>query len=127
MADWRDPFERARADMVDRQLRRRGIADRHVLEAMGAGPREAFGPTVSSELAYADGALPLSNGQSISQPYIVARMTELLDPVPGMRVLEIGTGSGYQAAVLAQIGCEVSSIERVPQLAESAAALLDSL
>jgi protein-L-isoaspartate(D-aspartate) O-methyltransferase len=127
MAERRDPFERARIDMVDRQLRGRGISDSHVLEAMATVPREAFVPRVSSELAYADGALPLPSGQSISQPYMVARMTELLEPVPGMRVLEIGTGSGYQAAVLAQIGCQVTSVERVAELARTAEATLEEL
>jgi protein-L-isoaspartate(D-aspartate) O-methyltransferase len=122
-----DATEVARADMVERQLRARGIRDPHALEAMASVPREVFVSAELQHLAYADGALPLPSGQSISQPYMVARMTELLEPVPGMRVLEIGTGSGYQAAVLAQIGCRITSIERMPGLAEAARKRLDDL
>ena len=91
-----------RARMVERQLRQRGIADERVLAAMSAVPREAFVAPGQERLAYADEALPIAAGQTISQPYIVARMTELLGVGPGDRVLEIGTGSGYQAAVLAR-------------------------
>jgi protein-L-isoaspartate(D-aspartate) O-methyltransferase len=111
---------RERADMVVRQLVSRGIRDERVLAAMGAMPRELFLPPDLENDAYADGALPIASGQSISQPYIVALMTELLMPHPGMRVLEIGTGSGYQAALLASVGCDVLTIERHPDLAESA-------
>ena len=114
-----DAFARARADMVERQLRARGIRDERVLAAMGTVPREAFVPG-APRYAYEDGALPLPAGQTISQPYVVARMTELLEPWPGLRVLEIGTGSGYQAAILAELGCRVTSIERVAELADSA-------
>jgi len=106
-----------RARMVERQLRQRGIADERVLAAMSAVPREAFVAPGQGPLAYADEALPIAAGQTISQPYIVARMTELLGVGPGDRVLEIGTGSGYQAAVLAAIGCRVTTIERIPELA----------
>ncbi len=122
-----DAFAEARSAMVERQLRRRGIEDEHVLAAMNRVPREAFVPGWRRELAYSDDALPLPAGQSISQPYIVARMTELLHPQLGMRILEIGTGSGYQAAVLAEIGCRVTSIERMPELALTARGLLESL
>jgi len=110
--------------MVARQLRRRGIRDERVLEAMATTPREQFVPGVPTSLAYDDRALPIDAGQTISQPYMVARMTELLRVEPGDRVLEIGTGSGYQAAVLARLGAEVTSIERLPDLAESARAAL---
>jgi len=110
--------------MVARQLRRRGIRDERVLEAMAATPRERFVPGVPASLAYDDRALPIDAGQTISQPYMVARMTELLRVQPGHRVLEIGTGSGYQAAVLARLGGHVTSIERLPDLAESARAAL---
>ena len=110
--------------MVTRQLRRRGIRDERVLEAMATTPREQFVPGVPTSLAYDDRALPIDAGQTISQPYMVARMTELLRVEPGDRVLEIGTGSGYQAAVLARLGAEVTSIERLPDLAESARAAL---
>jgi protein-L-isoaspartate(D-aspartate) O-methyltransferase len=110
----------ARAAMVATQLRARGIADERVLRAMAQLPRELFVPPSEQSLAYADEALPIASGQTISQPYIVARMTELLAPRAGDRVLEIGTGSGYQAAILALLGCLVVSIERHADLAETA-------
>jgi protein-L-isoaspartate(D-aspartate) O-methyltransferase len=106
--------------MVARQLRGRGIRDERVLAAMGELPREAFVADTRRDYAYVDGALPIEAGQTISQPYVVARMTELLRPEPGDRVLEIGTGSGYQAAVLAKLGANVVSYERQPELAASA-------
>jgi protein-L-isoaspartate(D-aspartate) O-methyltransferase len=106
--------------MVEHQLRERGIRDPRVLEAMALVPRELFVPEWRRDAAYADAALPIPGGQTISQPYVVARMTELLDVSPGMRVLEVGTGSGYQAAVLAELGALVTTIERVPELAASA-------
>jgi protein-L-isoaspartate(D-aspartate) O-methyltransferase len=117
----------ARDSMVTSQLRARGIADDRVLEAMRTVPREAFVPDVRRDLAYADGALPIEAGQTISQPYIVARMTELLRCEQGDRVLEIGTGSGYQAAILAAMGCQVTSYERHPELADTARARLREL
>ncbi len=117
----------ARARMVEQQLRARGIVDERVLGAMGRVPRERFVRDRESDLAYTDAALPLDAGQSISQPYIVARMTELLEAAPGQRVLEIGTGSGYQAAVLAEMGCRVTSIERIDKLAIRARATLAAL
>ena len=113
--------------MVARQLERRGIRDPRVLEAMGAIPRELFVPGVPVSLAYEDRALPIDAGQTISQPYMVARMTELLVVEPGGRILEIGTGSGYQAAVLARVGARVTSIERVADLADAAAERLAEL
>jgi protein-L-isoaspartate(D-aspartate) O-methyltransferase len=109
-----------RARMVDRQLRSRGIADERVLAAILAVPRDAFVAADLRDLAYADDALPIEAGQTISQPYIVGRMTELLRVGPGDRVLDIGTGSGYQAAVLAELGCRVVSIERHASLADTA-------
>jgi protein-L-isoaspartate(D-aspartate) O-methyltransferase len=117
----------ARAAMVAGQLRRRGIADERVLRAMGQVPRERFVPLERRSIAYADEALPIASGQTISQPYIVARMTELLATRPGERVLEIGTGSGYQAAILATLGCVVVSIERHADLAETARVRLADL
>ncbi len=90
-------------------------------------PRDRFVPSRWRSHAYADEALPLASGQSISQPYMVARMTELLEPRPGYRVLEVGTGSGYQAAVLAQLGCSVVSVERHAALADAARARLEEL
>jgi protein-L-isoaspartate(D-aspartate) O-methyltransferase len=110
----------ARAAMVARQLRARGIADERVLTAMSIIPREAFLDDRQRDYAYADEALPIESGQTISQPYVVARMTELLAPRPGDRILEIGTGSGYQAAILASMGAHVTSIERHAALADRA-------
>jgi protein-L-isoaspartate(D-aspartate) O-methyltransferase len=117
-------LERKRQDMVDRQIRRRGISDEAVLRAMGLVPRHAFVPDSLASSAYADCALPIGHGATISQPYIVALMTEALATGPGIRVLEVGTGSGYQAAVLAACGSAVFSIERVPQLHQRATRVL---
>jgi protein-L-isoaspartate(D-aspartate) O-methyltransferase len=117
----------AREAMVAQQLRARGIRDERVLKAMGELPRERFIPGWRSELAYEDGALPIAAGQTISQPYVVARMTELLAPREGDRVLEVGTGSGYQTAVLALLGCQVVSYERQPELAATAQRVLSDL
>jgi len=106
--------------MVAHQLRDRGIHDERVLQAMADVPREAFlDPDVRAS-AYRDAALPIAKGQTMSQPFVVARMTELLRVMPGDRILEIGTGSGYQAAILARLGARVHSIERHPALAETA-------
>jgi protein-L-isoaspartate(D-aspartate) O-methyltransferase len=120
MGDPRDRIERARARMVADQLRRRGIRDERVLRAMAELPREAFVPDLAAASAYDDRALPIESGQTISQPYVVARMTELLQVEAGDRILEIGTGSGYQAAVLACLGARVRSIERWEGLATTA-------
>jgi len=116
-----------RDEMIERQLLRRGIRDQAVLSAMKSLPREFFVPPEIRADAYRDEALPIPSGQTISQPYIVARMTELLAPRKGMRVLEVGTGSGYQTAVLATIGCEVISIERRAGLAQTARGRLSDL
>ena len=113
--------------MVAEQLERRGIKDRRVLTAMASVPREAFVPNVSASLAYDDRALPIEDGQTISQPYMVARMTELLRVEAGDRVLEIGTGSGYQAAILAHLGARVTSIERFADLSDAARERLAAL
>jgi protein-L-isoaspartate(D-aspartate) O-methyltransferase len=112
--------EAARAAMVARQLRSRGIADERVMRAMSTVPRELFVSDAQRSSAYADEALPIPAGQTISQPYMVARMTELIAPRAGGRILEIGTGSGYQAAILAILGAAVVSIERQPELAVTA-------
>jgi protein-L-isoaspartate(D-aspartate) O-methyltransferase len=106
--------------MVERQLRGRGVRDEHVLEAMGRVPRELFLPEELRGRAYSDEALPIGNGQTMSQPYMVARICEELGPVRGRRVLDVGTGSGYQAAVLGELGADVQTIERLPELAEQA-------
>ena len=122
-----DTYAAARARMVETQLRARGIRDPRVLAAMGSVPREEFVPAGLGTLAYADEALPIEHEQTISQPLMVALMTELLAPEPGDRVLEVGTGSGYQAAVLAAMGCRVTSVERLPELAATARARLVAL
>src|SRR5215470_12177703 len=101
-------------------LRRRGIADKAVLRAMDEVPRERFVEPSFADIAYADQALPIACGQTISQPYVVAYMTEQLDVAPRHRVLEIGTGSGYQAAILSRLAREVVSIERFRTLADTA-------
>jgi protein-L-isoaspartate(D-aspartate) O-methyltransferase len=118
---------RARERMVADQLRRRGIRDERVLRVMGEVPRERFVDVADPRHAYDDEALPIELGQTISQPFMVARMTELLATRPGDRVLEIGTGFGYQAAVLAALGCRVTTIERHADLAASARARLSGL
>jgi protein-L-isoaspartate(D-aspartate) O-methyltransferase len=114
----------ARMRMVEHQLRRRGIVDERVLDAMAEVPRELFVGSDMRRRAYDDAALPIAHGQSISQPYVVARMAELLEVLPDQRVLDIGTGSGYGAAILAAMGCRVVSIERHAGLAEDARARL---
>jgi len=117
---WAD--ERAR--MVEWQLRRRGIGDERVLAAMGSVPRELFVPPELRDAAYADAALPIGAGQTISQPYMVALICEQLALRGGERVLDVGTGSGYQAAVLCELAAEVHTIERIPELVEGARANL---
>jgi protein-L-isoaspartate(D-aspartate) O-methyltransferase len=119
----RDPQSR-RQQMVERQLRRRGIRDERVLAAMAEVPRERFVPWSKRRRAYADSALPIGYGQTISQPWIVAAVCEALALDGSQRVLEIGTGSGYSAAVLARLAREVITIERVPELAAAARELL---
>ncbi len=106
--------------MVRDQLRDRGIRDDRVLQAMGAIPRERFIDDAHQHEAYNDEAVPIDRGQTISQPWMVARMTELLAPGPGDRVLELGTGSGYQTSILATLGAHVVSLERHAELTELA-------
>lgn len=120
-------YARARATMLERHLEARGIEDEAVLRAMGTVPRERFVPAVLRAQAYADHPLPIGGGQTISQPYIVALMTELARLEPDDVVLEIGTGSGYQAAVLGEIVERVYTIEIRPELAASASELLQEL
>lgn len=120
-------FEEQRRRMVTEQLIPRGIADRLVLDAMERVPRHMFVPEDMRDSAYEDCALPIGEGQTISQPYMVAVMTERLDLKGGENVLEIGTGSGYQAAVLAEIAGKVYSIERISPIARQAERTLKEL
>lgn len=119
--------ENARNAMVHEQIVARGIKDKATLDAMRSVPRHRFVPATQSPLAYRDHPLPIGYGQTISQPYIVAYMTELVSPGTGRKILEIGTGSGYQAAILAATGANVFTIEIVPELAESARVRLADL
>ena len=114
----------ARAEMVERQLRRRGITDERVLAAMTRVPRELFVPERLAARAYDDGALPIGHRQTISQPFVVAKICSLLALEGRERVLDVGTGSGYQAAVLAELAAEVVTIERIAALADEARAAL---
>ncbi len=119
-------YRAERRRMVD-LIERRGVEHPATLAAMRAIPRDEYVPEEHRNRAYGDYPVPIGYGQTISQPYIVAYMTEMLRPVPGMKVLEVGTGSGYQASVLAQIGCEVYTIEIFEALARSAGARLKRL
>lgn len=116
-----------RLTMVDTQLSRRGITDERVLAAMASIPREEFVPEEFRHEAYEDNPLPIGSGQTISQPYMVAKMTELLRLKPNDKVLEIGTGCGYQTAVLASLAGEVYSVEIVPELHQFASRVLTEL
>jgi protein-L-isoaspartate(D-aspartate) O-methyltransferase len=116
----RVPPEERRRRMVERQLRGRGVEDERVLAAMERVPRELFLPEGQRARAYDDAALPIGGGQTMSQPYMVAKMCELLSLDGDERVLDVGTGSGYHAAVLAELAAEVVTVERVPELAERA-------
>ena len=122
-----DSLTRARLAMVAGQIAARGVKDPRVLDAMRAVPRHEFVPAALREDAYGDSPLPIGHGQTISQPYIVALMTELARPSPSDRVLEVGTGSGYQAAVLSRLVARVFSVELVDPLAQSAASTLRRL
>jgi protein-L-isoaspartate(D-aspartate) O-methyltransferase len=124
-----DPFRSKRLAMVTtiREMPAPAVVDPAVLDAMLAVPRHEFVPQNVRADAYADRPLPIGYGQTISQPYIVALMSDLAQVEPGQRVLEIGTGSGYQAAILAALGAEVRTIEIVPELADTAAARLEQL
>lgn len=123
----RDVYREERLRMVAGQITARGVGDPRVLEAMESVPRHRFVPADELAYAYADGPLPIGFGQTISQPFIVALMSEMLALSPTDRVLEVGTGSGYQAAVLGCLAGEVHTIERIPELAERAAGLLVEL
>lgn len=122
-----DNFQALRARMVETQIRQREVRDAAVLQAMGRVPRHLFVPDDQRHFAYEDRPLPIGQGQTISQPYMVATMTETLAPAEGDRVLEIGTGSGYQTAILARLASRVVSIERHAALAARARSALDAL
>jgi protein-L-isoaspartate(D-aspartate) O-methyltransferase len=121
-----DDSSRQRAVMVEHQLRGRDIVDERVLQAMERVPRELFVPERERKRAYDDAALPIAGGQTISQPYMVARICEALALRGDERVLDVGTGSGYQAAVIAELAAEVFTIERIPELAAQAKANLEA-
>ena len=116
-----------RSLMVKKQIEARGIKEKRILKSFLKVPRHLFMPEEYQFEAYEDQPVPVGSGQTISQPYMVALMTGILDVKEGMKVLEIGTGSGYQSAILAEIGCIVYSVERIPKLAESAKRILESL
>lgn len=122
-----ESWRAARERMVREQIEARGVRDPRVLAALRAVPRHVFVPPEKRAWAYADGPLPIGHGQTISQPYIVARMTELLGLQGDEKVLEVGTGSGYQAAILGHLAREVHTLERVPELATQAAERLARL
>jgi protein-L-isoaspartate(D-aspartate) O-methyltransferase len=122
-----EKFRILRSQMVDEQIALRGIDDPAILDAMRSIPRHKFVPDDMVNLAYEDHPLPIGYGQTISQPFIVALMTQSLNPEAGQRILEIGTGSGYQAAVLAELGVEVYTIEIIPELADRATKRLEEL
>ena len=123
----KDDVRERRLDMVERQIRQRGVTDARVLDVLRTVPRERFVPEDAAARAYDDSPLAIGFGQTISQPYIVAYMTEALQVQPSHRVLEIGTGSGYQAAVLALLAREVYTVEIVPALAKNASSVLREL
>jgi protein-L-isoaspartate(D-aspartate) O-methyltransferase len=122
----RESWRAEAREMVRTQIRARGVSDTAVLDAMERVPRHLFVPAGSRKEAYGDFPLPIGHGQTISQPYMAALMTELLQVRPGLKVLEIGTGSGYQAALLAALGARVVSVERIEALARSASKHLES-
>ena len=120
-------FAQQREEMVRQQIQSRGVQDSRVLKAFQTVPREQFVPPESLNQAYGDHPLPIGHGQTISQPYIVALMTEALEPTPEDIVLEVGTGSGYQAAILGELVKKVYSLERFAELAQDARSLLNQL
>ncbi|MGH9673267.1 MAG: protein-L-isoaspartate(D-aspartate) O-methyltransferase, partial [Bryobacteraceae bacterium] len=127
LAASQDPYAARRERMVRDHIEARQVRNRDVLKVMRATQRHLFVPDSLREEAYADSPLPIGHGQTISQPYVVAAMTELLDPAPHHKVLEIGAGSGYQAAVLSPLVARVFTIEILPELARAARARLERL
>jgi len=127
LSSWQDPYKQGREALVKNYIEKRGVKDNAVLNAMRNVKRHLFVPQNQMANAYNDRPMPIGYGQTISQPYIVAYMTEIIKPKPDFKVLEIGTGSGYQAAVLAEIVKEVYTIEIVPELGNTAAPRLQKL
>jgi protein-L-isoaspartate(D-aspartate) O-methyltransferase len=122
-----DKYIERRWDMVENQIVSRGIKDARVIKAMLKVKRHLFVPEDYLDYAYSDKPIPIEKGQTVSQPYMVALMTELLNPLPGKRILEIGTGSGYQSAVLAETGCDLYTIEIIEDIAVAARETLEKL
>lgn len=122
-----DKYSEKRWEMVENQIVSRGISNARVIDSMLKVKRHLFVPEKYVDAAYGDNPIPIENGQTVSQPYIVALMTELLDPMPGKKILEVGTGSGYQTAVLAETGCDVYTIEIIEELAIQSHKILDKL
>ena len=127
ITDSADDYAEMRWRMVEDQIISRGIRDSAVINAMLKIPRHEFVPPGSRESAYGDSPVPIGKGQTISQPYIVALMSEVLRPAPGQKILEVGTGSGYQTAILAETGADVYTIEIISELAERTRSLLEKL
>ena len=127
VTDSADDYAEMRWRMVEDQIISRGIRDSAVINAMLRIPRHEFVPPGSRESAYGDSPVPIGKGQTISQPYIVALMSEVLRPAPGQKILEVGTGSGYQTAILAETGADVYTIEIISELAERTRRLLEKL
>lgn len=126
-AQEQDSYKQKREEMVRESIEGRGVKDKAVLKAMRTVKRHLFVPPDQAAYAYEDHPLPIGSGQTISQPYMVAYMTEVIKPTPQMKVLEVGTGNGYQAAVLAEIVKQVYTIEIIPELGQSAATRLKKL
>lgn len=126
-AQEQDSYKQKREEMVRESIEARGVKDKAVLKAMRTVKRHLFVPPDQAAYAYEDHPLPIGSGQTISQPYMVAYMTEVIKPTPQMKVLEVGTGNGYQAAVLAEIVKQVYTIEIIPELGQSAATRLKKL